>query len=97
NPQVDHEYSADYPKGLSPSEKKEFIDKASWDGEVWSLAGDEGAYFNHSEDPNVVVVTGNDHPAEWKRIASRDIEAGEELTMDYSEIGHDVPGFHWFD
>jgi len=92
DPQVDSEYSGEYLDGLSPEESEEFQDLASWDGEVWSLAGDNGAYFNHSEDPNVEVVPrGGVRPARWARVAARDIRPGEEMTMDYSQVGSDVP------
>ena len=92
NPQIDSEYSSILPDSWTPDELEEFIALASWDGEVWSLAGDNGAYFNHSDDPNVVVVPQPGvRPARWKRVASRRIQAGEEMTMDYSQVGTDVP------
>ena len=89
NPQVDSEYSQEYPDSLPPEESDEFKELASWDGEMWSLAGDGGAYFNHSAEPNVVVSPGVGRPATWDRIAARDIRNGEELTMDYEEVGID--------
>lgn len=68
------------------------IDLASWDGTVWHLAGDDGAFFNHSSDPNVRVSRlSQSHPAASPRIASRHISPGEEMTMDYAEIGLDIP------
>ena len=92
DPQVDSEYSEENLRGLPPDELEEFQELASWDGEVWSLAGDNGAYFNHSDDPNVVAVPQPGvRPARWKRVASRRIQAGEEMTMDYSQVGTDVP------
>lgn len=93
DPQVDSEYSEENLRGLPPDELEEFQELASWDGEVWSIAGDNGAYFTHSEDPNVVVVVPRPgvRPARWDRVASRRIRAGEELTMDYSQVGTDVP------
>jgi len=92
NPRVDGEYSPEYPNCLSSKESEEFKELASWDGHTWSLAGDGGAYFNHSKEPNVVVdKSDGNRPAKRKRIAARNIHQGEELTMDYSEIGLDSP------
>jgi len=91
NDQIDQEYSKNYPDGLPPEVKKDFMDLASTDGEGWFLAGDGGAYFNHSTSPNVVVRRGEGNPSKWDRIAARDIDLGEEMTMDYGEIGDDVP------
>ena len=88
---VDQEYSANYPDQLPPDIKKDFTDLASTDGNGWFLAGDGGAYFNHSDDPNIVVEPGEDVPAKRPRRAARDIQAGEELTMNYGEVGNDIP------
>ena len=92
NPRIDAEYSPKYPDSLPPEESDEFKELASWDGEMWSLAGDGAAYFNHSDEPNV-VIDGHDEsrPAKRNRIAAHDIRAGEELTMNYREIGLDSP------
>jgi SET domain-containing protein len=91
NNQVDQEYSLNYPDMLPSATKKEFMDLASVDNNGWFLAGDGAAYFNHSENPNVSVDNGPISPAKRTRRANRDINAGEELTMDYAEIGSDVP------
>ena len=85
----DRVYPKDYPDRLPPSARSQFKRLASWDGETWHLAAGAGAYFNHSANPNVRVVPGLGIPAEWDRIATRDIDPGEELTMDYTEIGID--------
>ena len=60
---------------------------------LFVLCGDNGRYFNHSEQPNTVsnaISFGEDH-------AARDLNAGEELTSDYSTIcddaRHNGPGF----
>jgi len=53
---------------------------------LYVLCGDNGRFFNHSDTPNTVsnaISFGEDH-------AARDIEAGEELTSDYSCICDDV-------
>lgn len=91
NDQVDQEYSRQYPEVLSPDEKEDFTSLASTDGNSWFLAGDGGAYFNHSEDPNVEVEPGPGAAARRRRKAARDIALGEEMTMNYSDIGLDGP------
>lgn len=91
NDQVDQEYSKKYTNRLPPEIKKDFTDLASTDGESWFLAGDGAAYFNHSDDPNVEVDGRGGPSAKRRRKAKRDIVAGEELTMDYSDVGTDVP------
>ena len=85
----DHVYPLDYPADLPADEREKFKKLASTDGQAWYLAGDDGSYFNHSSRPNVRVVKGSGPAAMWDRVAVRDIEPGEELTMDYGEIGVD--------
>lgn len=85
----DMKFSKDYPDQLSVEERAAFEKYASFDGDTWSLSGDDAKYFNHSEHPNVIVSKDARPPAERDRIAARDIGPGEELTMDYSEIGFD--------
>lgn len=85
----DRVYPLDYPEEMSPRRREEFESLASSDGEGWYLAGGGGAYFNHSPSPNVRVVKGNGPAAMWDRVAVRDIQPGEELTMDYGEVGVD--------
>ena len=49
---------------------------------VWVLCGDNGRYFNHSDEPSTVsdgISFGEDH-------AVRDLAIGEELTSDYRTI-----------
>jgi SET domain-containing protein len=49
---------------------------------LFVLCGDNGRYFNHSDDPTTVsnaISFGEDR-------AIRDLEAGEELTSDYRTI-----------
>lgn len=49
---------------------------------VWVLCGDNGRYFNHSDEPSTVsdgIAFGQDH-------AARDLAVGEELTSDYRTI-----------
>lgn len=86
---IDKTYVNDYPDSLDQIQKKKFRTYASWDGDSWFLSGDDGIYFNHSNSPNVRVVMGRGSPATWDRVAIRDIQPGEELTLDYREIGID--------
>ena len=85
----DQVYSLDHPSELSTDEREKFKRLASTDGNAWYLAGGDGAYFNHSSSPNVRVVKGDGPSATWDRVAVKDIEPGEELTMDYGEVGVD--------
>jgi hypothetical protein len=91
NDDVDQEYPKNYPDRLPRGIKKDFTDLASFDANGWFLAGDGAAYFNHSKSNNVNSVPSGQPPAKRERIANRDIAVGEEMTMDYEEIGTDVP------
>ena len=91
NDLVDQEYSTTYPESLPPGKKDEFIELASTDGDAWFLAGDGAAYFNHSEDPNTSVEPGDLPSAKRNTRSNKDIVAGEELTMNYAEVGLDGP------
>ena len=62
---------------------------SSVEGGRWYRAGGGGAYFNHSDDPNVGIVDGDGPKAKRDRVALRDISSGEEMTMDYRSIGDD--------
>lgn len=85
----DRTFPYNYPDCLPEKARKEFIELASCDGDSWFLSGDNGAYFNHSLTPNVFVTHGEGPAATWDRIAARDILPGEELTMNYHQIGTD--------
>jgi hypothetical protein len=51
-------------------------------GDVVMVLKDEGKFMNHSDDPN--TFSNEDKIDRDVSIAARDIEAGEELTCDYS-------------
>jgi hypothetical protein len=85
----DHTYDPDFVESFPPVEQAEMKSLASYDGVHWFLAGDDGAFFNHSSAPNVSIVPGVGSPSTWDRIALQDIMPGEELTMNYEEIGLD--------
>ncbi len=57
------------------------------------LCVDNARFFNHSDTPNVYCVEDreNQEPA---NVASRDIQVGEELTIDYRAF--DTHPFHGF-
>lgn len=88
---LDRSYDEDDLTGLDDGSRREFEDLASWDGERWYLSGDDGKYMNHSPTPNLGVVDGDAPAAMRDRIALRPIRAGDELTIDYSDVG--VDGF----
>lgn len=85
----DKTFSNEFVEKLELRDQKKFKELASWDGDSWFLSGDDGIYFNHSKSPNIRVIMGRNSPATWDRVAVRDIQPGEELTMDYREIGLD--------
>jgi len=48
----------------------------------WILCGDDARFINHSSEPNLGVVQVEGEQ-ETRALAARDIQAGEELTLDY--------------
>ena len=86
----DKTFPSDYPTTMPYAAKVAFITLASWDGHNWFISGDDGVYFNHADDPNVHVIPNRGPAATWDRIAARDIMPGEELTMNYADIGIDA-------
>lgn len=85
----DRTFPNEHVEGLDPEAQTRFKELASWDGDSWFLSGDDAIYFNHSKSPNIRVIMGRGSPATWDRVAIKDIDPGEELTMDYCEIGID--------
>ena len=53
-------------------------------GRRYFLSSDDDRFTNHSDTPNTHFVDGC-------TVASRDIQAGEELTADYREFGMTLP------
>ena len=90
-PGLDGVYSEEDLSDMDPRSREEFEEFASWDGERWYLSGDDGRYMNHSAAPNVGVAAGTGPSATRDRVALRSIEPGEELTIDYNDVG--VDGF----
>ena len=89
NNKKDKNYQDSELKFMKPDEKNEFEEFASLEDNRWYLSGDNAKYMNHSSDPNVGVLPGVGPNAKRERIALRDINKGEELTIDYNEVGTD--------
>jgi uncharacterized protein len=53
------------------------------------LSGDHACFINHSDAPNTGAPPGGGVPV--TTVALRDIEAGEEITCDYSAYDADTP------
>ena len=47
---------------------------------VWIFSGDDDRFTNHSDTPNAL-------DDDTRVYAARDIQAGEEITADYSDLG----------
>jgi len=88
-PGFDKLYSAGYPNTLDRSQRAEFEKYASFDGEVWTLSGDGAVFINRSDEPNLAVAPGPRRPSTRDLVAVKSILPGEELTMDYGEVGID--------
>lgn len=56
---------------------------------LWVLCGDDAVYMNHSDDPSC------DDPDPRRTVARRDIDEGEELTVDYRQF--DLSASLWLD
>lgn len=73
-----------------PNFKKEWIHKYAYRSKLtglWCLAIDDARFFNHSKTPNT-IDTGDD--LNGTDIAIRDIEVGEEITIDYYSYDADA-------
>ncbi len=65
-----------------------YIYKYSWrskKSKLYCFSSDNGKYFNHSEDPNVLSEYRNDEE-EVITTAIKDIQIGEEITDNYSSF-----------
>lgn len=71
---------------LSPPAQEQFYNYAFVDKKYgkYMLCGDDGRFFNHSTIPNC------DDSGEDITLAVRDIEVGEELTVDYRAFYGDI-------
>ncbi|HYZ48559.1 MAG TPA: SET domain-containing protein-lysine N-methyltransferase [Sphingomonas sp.] len=81
---IDRVYSEDEIASM-PQRSQEYLRRYSTWHEgtrVWVLCGDNGRYFNHADAPNTIsdgVAFGTD-------VAAFDLQAGAELTSNYSAI-----------
>ncbi len=70
--------------GLPPAVREQVEYYACWDPErrCFFLSGDDDRFINHSDSPN--TKCGGDYLVTYAAV---DIQAGEEITSDYREIG----------
>ncbi|MDB5463122.1 MAG: hypothetical protein JWP23_1511 [Phenylobacterium sp.] len=85
---IDRVYSLDEVASLPGHVQRYLRTYSTWNeaAGLYVLCGDNGRFFNHSEEPSTVsnaISFGEDH-------AVRDLVAGEELTSDYTTICDDV-------
>ncbi len=82
-PNLDLLLSRQQADNLSPSAKEQFYKYAYLDRvrNKYLLCGDDARFFNHSDTPNCDEAADND-----STFALRDIEVGEELTINYGEF-----------
>ena len=82
-PKLDLVLSKEEVETLSPPAQQQFYKYAYLDKvrNKYLLCGDDGRFFNHSNTPNCDEKIDND-----STYASRDIEKGEELTINYGDF-----------
>jgi SET domain-containing protein len=82
-PKLDLLLSKNEVKKLSPAAREQFYRYAYLDKvrQKYLLCGDDSRFFNHSETPNCDETTDND-----STFALKDIDVGEELTINYGEF-----------
>lgn len=94
-PTFDHAFSQDYIDNLDEL-GRDFMRRYAYKSPYlnkYVLCGDDARFYNHSDEPNTgeVAVDGE---VETRAIALRDIQLGEELTIDYRIMeGTDEPVF----
>jgi SET domain-containing protein len=81
---IDRVYTPDEVASLPAHMQDYLVTYSTWHEGVglYVLCGDNGRYFNHSDDPSTVsnaISFGEDR-------AARDLAAGDELTSDYKTI-----------
>jgi hypothetical protein len=86
HPDIDLLFSKEQIDTLSPVSKEQFYKYAFLDKKYnkYMLCGDDGRFFNHSDEPNC------DDSKDDITIALRDILPGEELTVDYWSFYGDI-------
>lgn len=80
----------DYPDNLQEPAKSYFKCYAYQNPKTMNyvLCADDARFFNHSEEPNTCCVE-DPEDEDTANVASRDIQVGEELTIDYREFDND--------
>ena len=93
-PDIDESYSEEEVERLAEPHRGEvlsfihsYISKATGKY-IW--CGDDARYMNHSEEPNVGMLSQIDGHEEVNPTL-RDVQPGEELTIDYRTFAADVP------
>lgn len=77
----------DYPNTL-PEVAKDYFERYAYQNNEtlnYILCSDDARFFNHSDTPNTNCVK-DPEDEETANIAARDIQPGEELTIDYREF-----------
>jgi SET domain-containing protein len=77
-----------------PDIAKEYIKRYSWFSGGWyCLCSDNDRFLNHSDNPNCGLL------GDWGDVALKDIQIGEELTVDYRKFdphfGSKEHGYDW--
>ena len=87
---------ANYPNSLPEPAKSFFATHAYQNNKTlkYVLCADDSRFFNHSNNPNTHCIK-DPEDEETADIASRDIQIGEELTVDYREF--DTDPFYGFE
>lgn len=85
-PDIDLLFSKEIIDRLPNSARRQFYNYAFLDKyhQKYMLCGDDGRFFNHSDNPNC------DDEKKDITIALRDIEQGEELTVNYKTFYEDL-------
>ncbi len=90
NPLIDLKLKKEEIASLAEGARQQ-VQKYSYRDELTGLyifCGDDARFFNHSDEPNCIDV--NWGPFGGRTIAGRDIEAGVELTCNYSTFDKDM-------
>lgn len=86
----DMRFNADYLHTLNEPARSFFLTYASQNPKTlrYMLCADNARFFNHSDNPNTACVPDPDSD-ELMDIAAKDIQSGEELTIDYRTFDND--------
>jgi SET domain-containing protein len=76
---------------FSEASRAQFLNYCYFDSERkhFVLCGDDARFLNHSDNPNL-AEKWDETDTEGYEVASRDIEAGEELFVNYYEFDEDA-------